>query len=347
MQIQQKEDECLNSRELVLRTLSFRNTSGRVPRQLWTLPWAQEHHTQALAELERDFPADLAGVNGFLKEKPVTTGSVYEPGLYIDEWGAQFHNLQRGVIGEVKEPLIIGEEWEDADKVHIPVAWLSLDKDRINRDCAASSRFCMAGACPRPFEQLQFLRGTEALFIDLALDNPGLHRFLERMHFFYCQVLEAWANTDVDALSIMDDWGSQRSLLIDPSIWRRVFKPLYKDYINIAHAHGKKMFMHSDGYTLQIIPDLIDLGLDAFNTQIFCIGIDKLTSFRGKITFWGEVDRQHLLVDAPVEAVKQAIQQVDRTLWQNGGCIAQCEFGAGGRPENVRAVFEAWQALHG
>ena len=337
----------MNSRELVYKTLAFKNNDSRVPRQLWTLPWADDHHAQALADLIRDYPGDLAGVRGYLKEQPRTFGIPHEPGLYVDEWGATFVNLQRGVIGEIKDPLIKGDEWEDAGKAHIPVEWLTIDRDRINRDCAQSTSFCMGGACPRPFEQLQFLRGSEALFIDLALDNPGLHRFLDRMHDFYCQWMEAWAKTDVDAVSMMDDWGSQLSLLIDPAIWRRVFKPLYRDYINIAHANGKKIFMHSDGYTLQIIPDLIELGLDAFNIQIFCIGIEKLAPYRGQITFWGEIDRQHLLVDATVDQVKEAVRLVDRTLWQDGGCIAQCEFGAGARPENVRAVFETWQELHG
>lgn len=337
----------MNSRDLVLKTLSFDNLDGQVPRDLWTLPWAHEHYPQELADLKRDFPADMTGIDGHLKVYPKTVGSSCEPGLFIDEWGSTFTNIQRGVIGEVKDPLIKDEDWADADQAHIPVEWLTIDRDQINRDCEASTLFCMSGACPRPFEQLQFLRGTEALYVDLALDNPGLNRFLGRMHDFYCQWVEAWAKTDVDAIFMMDDWGSQRSLLIDPAIWRHVFKPLYRDYINIAHACGKKTFMHSDGYTLQIIPDLIELGLDAFNTQIFCIGIDQLAPFRGQITFWGEVDRQHLLVDASIAEVKAAVRQVDQTLWQNGGCIAQCEFGAGARPENVRAVYETWQALHG
>ena len=337
----------MNSRDLVYRTLNFHNTNGRVPRQLWTLPWAEQHHAAALAEINREFPADLAGVNGYLRQRPRTVGDPYETGLFRDEWGAVFVNVQRGVIGEVKEALIMDEDWTDADRAHIPVEWLTIDRDRINRDCAASTSFVMGGCNPRPFEQLQFLRGTEALYVDLALGNPGLHRFLARMHDFYCQWVEAWARTDVDAVSMMDDWGSQRSLLIDPVLWRRVFKPLYRDYIDIAHRYGKKMFMHSDGYTLQILPDLVELGLDAFNTQIFCIGIDQLAAFRGQITFWGEVDRQHLLVDAQVDDVRAAVRLVDRTLWQNGGCIAQCEFGAGGRPENVRAVFQTWRDLHG
>lgn len=337
----------ITSKELVIRTLECRNRDGRVPRQLWTLPWAEEHYAAELAAIRRDFPSDLGGVAGYERLEAKTTGDPYLPGEYTDAWGSTFINIQRGVIGEVKHPLVTGENWEDAAKVHIPEEWLSIDRQKINSQCAGNPAFIIAGECPRPFEQLQFLRGSEALFIDLALDNPGLFAFIEKMHDFYCRWVEVWAQTDVDGISMMDDWGSQRSLLIDPKLWVKVFKPLYRDYIAIAKKYGKKTFMHSDGYTLDIIPHLIDLGLDAFNTQIFCIGLDKLAQFRGRITFWGEVDRQHLLADASPEDVQAAITEVDRILWSDGGCIAQCEFGAGSRPANVRAVYETWQALHG
>ena len=59
--------------------------------------------------------------------------------------------------------------------------------------------------------------------------------------------------------------------------------------------------MHSDGNTLLIYPKLIELGLDAFNSQIFCMGLDQLEQYRGKITFWGEIDRQYLLPFGPLE----------------------------------------------
>ena len=55
--------------------------------------------------------------------------------------------------------------------------------------------------------------------------------------------------------------------------------------------------MHSDGNILKIYPQLIELGLDAINSQIFCMGVENLEPFAGKITFWGEMDRQHLLVN--------------------------------------------------
>ena len=103
--------------------------------------------------------------------------------------------------------------------------------------------------------------------------------------------------------------------------------------------------MHSDGYTLDIIPSLIDIGLDALNTQIFCMGVEKLAQFKGKITFWGEIDRQNLLPYASKEQIREAVRSVKDTLYDNGGCIAQCEFGPGGKFENVREVFVMWDEL--
>ena len=50
-------------------------------------------------------------------------------------------------------------------------------------------------------------------------------------------------------------------------------------------------------------------------------------------------------MDASVQEVKDAVGQVYETLWSHGGCIAQCEFGAGAKARNVRAVFEAWNEV--
>jgi uroporphyrinogen-III decarboxylase len=176
---------------------------------------------------------------------------------------------------------------------------------------------------------------------------PKMIEFMKRLHDFYCRQLTAWAKTDVDALSFMDDWGSQRGLLISPKLWVEYFKPMYRDYIDIAHSHGKKIFMHSDGHILAIYPHLIELGLDAINSQLFCMGLDNLAQFRGKITFWGEIDRQHLLPHGSVEEIDATVKKVYETLWQDGGCIAQLEFGPGCRPENAYQAFKTWDEITG
>lgn len=327
-------------RELMYQTLDCAGPA-RAPRQLWALPWAGMHHPAELAAIRTDYPDDMTGIGGHCSEHAPTSGDPCAVGAFVDEWGCTFTNLQAGVIGEVKDPLV--RDWDaDVSRVHVPREWLTIDRDAINRDCAATDRFAMAGCCPRPFEQLQFLRGTEGLMMELGDPPAAMRRFMDEIHAFYCELLTAWAKTDVDGLMCMDDWGSQRTLLIRPKMWEAIFKPMYRDYIQIAHSAGKRMFMHSDGHTLAIMPHLVELGMDAVNAQIFCIGLEQLEPFAGKITFWGEIDRQGLLPNATIDDIDTAVRSVHRSLWRNGGCIAQCEFGAGARPENVRQVFATW-----
>jgi hypothetical protein len=329
------------SREIVHQTLAFAKPS-RVPQDIWVLPIATLTHPQEAAAILRDFPPDIASVPGHERTPLPTRGNMFALGEYVDEWGCTFYNIQRGVIGEVKDPLV--KDWAtDRDRIHLPREWLTLDRDAVNRDCAATDQFVHAGFWPRPFEQLQFLRGSEELYMDLADPPAEMLDILRDMHALYCETLLLWAKTDVDALRLMDDWGSQRNLLISPKLWRELFKPMYRDYAQIAHSHGKKLFMHSDGYITAIYPDLIEIGLDAINSQIFCMGPETLSAFAGKITFWGEMDRQHRLPSGTPADIEQAVDEVHRHLWRNGGCIAHCEFGPGARPENVRAVYTSWK----
>ena len=333
------------SRQLVLDTLNFKNTDGRVPRQIWTLPWAEFTYPEMMKKIREDFTWDFDGPQTTYEALPKTQGDPYEVGTYVDEWGCIFTNIHKGIIGEVKEPIVKDDDWEDADNVHIPEEFLTFDIDQVNASYHVSDKFMMAGCCPRPFEQLQFIRGTVNLYMDLMDPPKKMLEFMEKMHDFYCRLLTKWAQTDVDALNMMDDWGSQQALLINPALWDEYFRPMYRDYIDIAHKHGKKMFMHSDGYTLDIIPRLIDLGLDAMNSQIFCMGVDKLKQFKGKITFWGEIDRQHLIPEGTPEQIENAVKSVYENLWDNGGCIAQCEFGPGANPDNVYRIFKTWESL--
>ncbi len=331
------------SRELVFQTLNFQNPA-RAPRDLWTLPLAIWTYPNEYAQILREFPPDVVSPNGHERELPRVVGDPYIKGEYTDEWGCTFVNIQAGVIGEVKDSLI--KDWDqDVDKVHFPVEWLTIDPDAVNRECAASDKFMLGGPTPRPFEQLQFLRGTVNLYMDLMDPPKAMRTFMRRMHQFYTELLTTWAKTDVDAVRFMDDWGSQRVLLIKPDLWREYFKPMYVEYAQIAHSHGKKLFMHSDGHILAIYPDLVEMGIDAVNSQLFCMGVENLKPFAGKITFWGEMDRQHLLVDATPEQVNEAVRKVYGDLWRDGGCIAQCEFGAGSRPANVRQVYASWDQV--
>jgi len=337
----------MNVKENVLATIEGRSPEW-IPRHKWVLEWANLKYPDEVRNMNKMYPDDIGGVAvEYSQSSVVEKGNMNALGDYIDPWGCKFINIQAGVIGEVKEPLVKSDDWSDVDNVHIPEEWLSFDVDAVNKSYAEinGKQFILSGACPRPFEQLQFIRGTENFYIDLMMRPKKMMEFIEEMHYFYCRLTRKWAETDVDALQFMDDWGSQNSLLINPKIWKEIFKPMYKDYVDIAHKAGKKIFMHSDGYILEIYPDLIEIGVDALNSQIFCMGIDNVAQYKGDITFWGEIDRQNILVSGSIQEVEDAVKEVYYKLWSNGKCIAQCEFGPGGKPQNVEAVYRTWEQL--
>lgn len=335
----------MTSRELVRAAIEFKNPD-RVPRDFWCLPWAWARQPEWVKKVCDDFPSDFIGPDGSCTEAvPPTVGDAYDGGVFIDEWGCRFESVQPGYIGEVKHPQITDEDWDDADKVRFPVEWLTVKPEQVNAIAKSTDKWMQGGCNPRPFEQLQYLRGSENFYMDLLLQPPKMMAFLDKMHRFYCDLLHAWAHTDMDALTFMDDWGAQRSLLIQPDLWRDIFKPMYRDFARIAHSHGKKIFMHSDGNILQILPDLIEIGVDAINCQIFCMGLENLAPFAGKICFWGEMDRQHLLPYATPDEIEAAVRQVYKTLWRDGGCIAQLEFGPGAKGENVYRAYQTWDNI--
>jgi uroporphyrinogen decarboxylase len=333
----------MDPREVIQKTLDF-DSPPRIPRQIWLLPWAQDHYPEQVKAIMEMYPDDIVYAPPCYQKLPLAKGDAYAIGQYIDEWGCEFENRQKGVIGEVKHPMI--ESLEDLSKIRPPEECLSVDVDMVNQFCRNSNKFVLGSCCPRPFERLQFLRGTENVMMDFALEPEKIAAAIQMIHQFHLKEYEIWAKTDVNGLMFMDDWGTQRSLLISLDMWRRFFKPLYQDYIDIAHAHHKKIFMHSDGYILDIFPDLIEMGLDAINSQIFCMGVDSLKPFAGKITFWGEIDRQYLLCEGTEQEIHTAVQSVYSSLYRNGGVIGQVDFGVGAKPEKVQAAFAAWEKIH-
>ncbi|MFC2097060.1 uroporphyrinogen decarboxylase family protein [Bacteroidota bacterium] len=333
----------MNSRKIVEKTLNFDSPSV-IPRHLWLLPWAERKYPEYVKKIRNKYPDDIVAAPALYKKPLNISGQRYDIGKYTDEWGCCFHNIQDGVIGMVQEPLI--KDWSDLESFKTPDLALNIDTELINAFCKSTNLFVHAGNITRPFERFQFIRTMELSLMDLIMEEPGFVELLKRIHEHYCKEVEVWARTKVDAVSLMDDWGTQNSLMASPEIFRKYFKPMYKDYCEIARSYGKYVFMHSDGYITEIIPDLIEVGVDALNSQVFCMDMATLNEeFSGNITFWGEIDRQNILPNGSPEDVEKAVYDVYNNLYKNGGVIAQCEFGPGAKPENIIKVFETWNTI--
>lgn len=334
----------MTGRQRVLRTLEF-DRPDRAPRDLWLIPRARIIHGDALIDgFIKRWPSDFTQCSAGKPPSRRAKGNLTDPGLSTDEWGCIFENVLPGVMGEVKQPIL--DDYNKLDQIQAPTEFLDLDFEKINAFCRSSDKFIFASGWARPFERIQFIRGTENVLMDLAEESDGLAQLIRLVHDFFLKQYELWATTEVDALAMLDDWGSQRSLLISPAQWRRLFKPLYAQYVSVAHAKGKQFFMHSDGYIQDIIPDLVEIGVDALNSQLFCMDIEEIGKMgAGRMTFWGESDRQNILPYASVDEARDAVRRVHRNLWRNGGCVAQFEFTPDTKPANAEAVYQTWDEL--
>lgn len=300
-------------------------------------------------EAQERYPTDVAGPRysfgrGRSRDRDALTRR------YTDVWGCVWEAAEDGVCGEVVESPF-REGWSGLD--HFQPPWEVLreaDLTHVNEDCARLGKFIipMWNGGVNLFERMQHLRGTENLLLDLACLDAEVSRLRDMVHDYFLRQLRLWMDTDVDAIHLHDDWGTQHSLLIAPALWRVFFKPLYKDYCDLAHCHGKYVVMHSDGFILDILPDLIEIGVDAINSQLFCMPIELLAErFGGKICFWGEIDRQYLLTRGSTEEIRQAVRRIAKAFLseKKTGVVGQLFWGKDHKYENMLAAFDEWSKV--
>lgn len=274
-------------------------------------------------------------------------GTEGKKGSWVDMWGCVWEVGEDGVKGEVKQYLL--SDWSKLNTFSAPWECLKeADLSLVNKQCEQSDKFVYHAWGTDPFQRMQFLRGTENLFMDLACGDLEVLKLRDMVHEFFMKEVEMWSNTNVDAIHLEDDWGTQTSLLISPKLWREFFKPLYRDYCNLAHSKGKYVIMHSDGNISKIIPDLIEIGVNAINAQIDCMNVEMLAElYHGKITFFGGFDRQHLLPFGTTDEVRSEVQRIAKAFfkYKRTGVIGQCYIDKGHKVENVTAVYDEWSKI--
>lgn len=335
----------MDSRERVIRTLEFKHPD-RLPVDLWTLPATFLRYGKEMDDLLEKYERDITMIMGPL-DIPSDPRS-YEIGTHTDDWGCVWNKLQAGMIGEVKKPVF--DTFERITSYRPPVEKFKSEwqkyRPELNRKLSGfrSKGQFILGGWTSIFERMQFLRGTENLYCDLAEQSDELCKLAEIVMEYYREYLNAWLEADIDGTIFGDDWGSQRALLISPQLWKNFFKPLYRELFEMIKAKGKYIFFHSDGYIMDLYPEFIEMGVSAVNSQLWCMGVENVAAkFAGKITFWGEISRQNILPKGTPEEIKAAAAKMKKCLFVNGGgLIGQSETGKDVPLENIKTVLTCW-----
>jgi hypothetical protein len=330
------------SRDLVIRTLNHQPVD-RAPRDLWASPAVETTRSEELAEVNVRYPSDIIRPDF---KYPAGKRSLAKPareGQHTDAWGCTWQASPQGTAAEAKNPPLV-----EAAKIAAfrpPLEVLDAARfARVNRSCETTSRFVLAQSEIQPFQRLQCLRGKEAALADLAGGGQEIRHLLAMLHEFFCREAEIWAGTDVDGVALRDDWGSADSLLIAPETWRDLFRPLYREYCKILHGKDKFVFFQSSGNIADIFGELVRIGIDALHAEWFPMTIERLARrHRGRITFWGGIDRHDVLAHGTPEEVREAVHRVRKALdFGSGGVIAQCPWDPDVPLRRIALVFEQW-----
>ncbi len=194
----------MTGRERVKAAITF-SGPDRVPRDLWALPYVTLFRKAEFDALVHEYPLDIGASQtspGWNDHAVALTATV---GRYTDDWGSVWSIGEPGVIGEVKQPALA--DWSRLDTFQPP--WhLVRDRDLsyVNRACDKSAQFMLSDVTARPFERLQFLRGSENLYLDLGYGTAELRTLLHMVHDFYLEDIAGWCQSNVDGIVFMDDW---------------------------------------------------------------------------------------------------------------------------------------------
>ncbi|MHB9025265.1 MAG: uroporphyrinogen decarboxylase family protein [Armatimonadota bacterium] len=340
----------MNCRERVLRSIRFEGPD-MIPVGYFATPAVLLALGQPLMDLLNDYPNDFFDNADVFKIPERDTANYRPDGSYckrtVDEWGCEWVTYEEGQGGEMKNAPL--DDWSKLKDFHCPPVPNS-DPDaraKAKADMARiKERYIGWGSGGYFWERLQGLRGHENILIDIAEDAEELYILADRMLEEYTlPLIELALESGADVVGLADDWGAQNRLLISPEAWRRIFKPRYKRMIDLVHQGGALCWLHSCGMILDIIPDLIELGLDVINPQLGCNDNRKLRQLADhKLCIYSDLDRQHILPFGAPEDVRRHVQEAtDLFAHPDGGFMYSVGIGYEVPLRNIAAMLAAFE----
>jgi uroporphyrinogen decarboxylase len=182
------------------------------------------------------------------------------------------------------------------------------------------------------------------LLTEPAVFEAALEAVFERT-LAYCERLLDACGDALPILCLGDDFATQRGLLMAPQQWRRFLKPRFGRLFAAGKQRGKAVWFHSCGDVTAILPDLIDIGVDVWETvQLHTLPMAPATlkrEFGRHLTFFGGVNTQRLPFATPAE-VRAEVRACIEVLGEGGGyiCGPDHHIKPDVPPANAAALFD-------
>jgi uroporphyrinogen decarboxylase len=316
----------MTSKERVHAALS-RKPVDRLPIWMW-------YHPDTTKRLSRELEipeADVGWVLGDDIRQTWVGGNHAMEGIvhenegdgHTDVWGIEWVKL--GHFNQIRRSPLRGAT-EDAIRAyrypHDEIDDLLSEMDAVVRNSAEFFIGCDISPCL--FEMVYRVRGMDDALLDLAANRPLSLYMLDRAADFAVDLAEqACERFSIDWLWSGDDVAGQTNMMMSPASWRSMVKPHLARIFEVARSRGIWMAHHCCGALRQIIPDLIEIGMDVLNpVQCNCPGMDPVelkAEFGSHIAFMGGVDTQGVLPAGTPDEVFRATRRLVEGMTSDGG----------------------------
>jgi uroporphyrinogen decarboxylase len=295
----------------------------RIPVSVAILPAAWMKHREALDGIVRRHPL-IFGTQDKPRDYDAIGSNTYVAGEHVDVWGCVWSNVKTGM-----EAIVTGHPAPRREDVHSLVI---PEKD---------------DNMPHGFMYLRLgdIRGFEEIMVDFAEEPPELQMLIDKVLTYNLRQVQKKLAAIKEPGRIIyfgDDLGMQHSLPMSPEKWRRYLKPCFEQLYAPLKAAGHYVYMHTDGHILEIIPDLVECGVDVVNPQVGANGLAGLAEVcKGKVCVDLDLDRQQFPFWKPGDIDRHVREAVETLGDPVGGLWLKAEIGDDVPLENVEAICAA------
>ncbi len=270
-------------------------------------------------------------------------GEPYYTDLYGSVWQVD-HRPFHLVELVLKTASLDGFTLPDMDAIFEP-GW---DKKVLQAIEEQKDRFLVICLGPGLFERSWSLRGFENVLMDTVVNPDFYEDLIERLTDHQMEIIERLLELPVDGILFSDDWGYQQGILIGAKRWRKIFKPRLARLYQRVHEANKYVLTHCCGSIEEILPDVIEIGLDVYQSvqpeAKDNNPYELKRKYGDKITFWGGLGSQSTIPFGTPDEIRAEVDRLCREMGRGGGyilCPAK-PLQPGTSMENAAAVVEAF-----
>jgi uroporphyrinogen decarboxylase len=221
---------------------------------------------------------------------------------------------------------------------------LNLFADNAKRIYEETDKFTMMMGFPGFFGGLDFA-------CDMLLDPEGckaLNAEVLKESIEKFDRVNAKMGKYINAIEVNSDLGMQNAPMCSPSSYEECCLPYLKRFCSHVHQNSDiKIFMHSCGSIAQLLPYIIEAGVDIINpVQISASNMDPShlkEKYGDKICFWGGgCDTQDILWKRTPEEISKHVAKLIQIFKKDSGFIFNQVHNIMGNvpPENIVALFD-------